>query len=599
MVNMKLIPRVVKVFLSIYIDYTSFYLFFISRVILVFMTQDDTLKMMKMGKNVFLTGPAGSGKTHVLKMYINYLNKNGVNVAVTASTGIAATHLGGMTIHSWTGLGIKDNLTEYDLELMEEKQYLWKRFKKTSVLIIDEVSMISSNMLTMIDRVCRHMKRNSEPFGGMQIILSGDFFQLPPIMRRQQDSQYSQEYLDSEDSSAQHFAFSSPSWEDADIHICYLDSQYRQTDSVLLEILTEMRTGEISKKSKKHLQKRMVSTQDPNITRLYTHNLNVDSFNEKCLMSIKGEEKKYTMFSKGKPSLVDALKRGCLAPETLIIRVGSKVMFVKNNPVQGYVNGTTGEVTGFNKNSSPIVKTSTGKIYTAEPQTWMIEEDGKVLAEISQIPLRLAWAITVHKSQGMTLDKAYVDLSKAFEKGQGYVAISRLQKLEGLFLLGINDEAFCAHPNIVERDIHFQNISDSYTEMFGKMTNDEVEKYIHDFIKKHGESKNKKSSEPQKTTFEITKDCLKSKLTIDEIVDERELSKDTVIGHIEKLLSEGMIEYHDLEYLRPKSKSEREKFEEIISSFKKQMDNNLKPVFLDLNKKYDYDYLKFVRLFVD
>lgn len=563
------------------------------------MTQDEALNMMKMGKNVFLTGPAGSGKTHVLKMYIKYLHDHGINVAVTASTGIAATHLGGMTIHSWTGLGIKDNLTEYDLDAMEEKQYLWKRFKKTSVLIIDEISMISSNMLTMIDKVCRHMKRNSEPFGGMQIILSGDFFQLPPIMRRQQGSEYSQEYDEGEDISTQHFAFSSPSWEDADIHVCYLDGQYRQTDSALLDILTEMRTGEISKKSKKHLQKRMVTTQDPDVTRLYTHNLNVDSFNEKCLMSIKGQEKKYTMFSKGKPALVDALKRGCLAPETLVVRIGSKVMFVKNNPVQGYVNGTTGEVTGFNKNSSPIVKTASGKIYTAEPQTWMIDEDGKVLAEISQIPLRLAWAITVHKSQGMTLDKAYVDLSKAFEKGQGYVALSRLQNLDGLFLLGINDEAFSAHPHIIEKDIHFQNTSDSSREMFEKMTTSEVEKIVNEFRKKHGESKNKKSAETQKTTFEITKDCLKSKLKIEEIMDRRDLSKDTVIGHIEKLLSEGMIEYHDLEYLRPKSKSEREKFEEITASFKKQMDQNLKPVFLDLNKKYDYDYLKFVRLFVD
>src|SRR3989344_7877410 len=147
------------------------------------MTQKDALEILKIGCNCFITGAAGSGKTHLLNDYIKFLKQNGVEVGVTASTGIAATHMGGMTIHSWTGLGIKDNLTEYDLEELETKKYLQDRLKNTSVLIIDEISMLDHRRLDLVERIARHLKKNQMPFGGMQIILCGDFFQLPPIQK--------------------------------------------------------------------------------------------------------------------------------------------------------------------------------------------------------------------------------------------------------------------------------------------------------------------------------------------------------------------------------------------------------------------------------
>ena len=147
------------------------------------MLQSQALDILKMGKNVFLSGPAGSGKTHVLQDYINYLKSHAVDVAVTASTGIAATHLGGMTIHSWSGLGVRDVLTDYDIEDLMERQYLYKRFERTKVLIIDEVSMLHHFRLDLIEWICRQMKRNEKPFGGMQIVVCGDFFQLPPVTR--------------------------------------------------------------------------------------------------------------------------------------------------------------------------------------------------------------------------------------------------------------------------------------------------------------------------------------------------------------------------------------------------------------------------------
>ena len=188
------------------------------------MKQPQALKILKSGRNIYLTGAAGSGKTHVLNEYINYLRDRCVSVGVTASTGIAATHLGGVTIHSWSGIGIKDNISNQDIDYLVKKDYLRKRFNKTRVLVIDEVSMLHSRILDDVDRVCRAMKGNENPFGGMQVVLSGDFFQLPPIVRN---------------GSSVEFVNSSRVWKEMDIRVCYLEDQYRQEDNALREILKE------------------------------------------------------------------------------------------------------------------------------------------------------------------------------------------------------------------------------------------------------------------------------------------------------------------------------------------------------------------------
>ena len=145
------------------------------------MTQSEALAIMKMGKNVFLTGGAGAGKTFVLNQCIRHFQEHDVSLAITASTGIAATHIGGMTIHAWSGMGIKENLSDWDIDQLEEKKYLWDRYQKVKVLIIDEISMLSGTFLDSLNRLCQAMKRNSEPFGGIQVILCGDLFQLPPV----------------------------------------------------------------------------------------------------------------------------------------------------------------------------------------------------------------------------------------------------------------------------------------------------------------------------------------------------------------------------------------------------------------------------------
>src|SRR3989344_4439261 len=365
------------------------------------MLQFEALDILKMGKNVFLTGAAGSGKTHVLNNYIEYLKSHAVDVAVTASTGIAATHLGGQTVHSWSGLGVRDILTDRDIDDMMQKQYLYRRYEKTKVLVIDEISMLHHFRLDLIDWICRQMKHTDRPFGGMQIIVCGDFFKLPPVSRGQVEQN--------------EFAYKAEVWTRAKFTVCYLSEQYRQNDQGYLSILNEIRRNRVTDKTVSLLRSRLnIENEGGESTRLYTHNIDVDVVNKRHLGLIQSETKTFEMSWKGSPGLAATLKKSCLSPEILELKIGARVMFTKNNIDGGYVNGTLGVVSEFDSYGDPVIRTRSGKKFNATPQSWKIEEEGKVKAEITQLPLRLAWAITVHKSQGMSLDAMEVDLSKSF-----------------------------------------------------------------------------------------------------------------------------------------------------------------------------------------
>lgn len=458
------------------------------------MTQKEALQILKTGKNVFLTGAAGSGKTFVLSEYIDFLKEHNIETAVTASTGIAATHLKGVTIHSWSGIGIRDNLTDYDLDYLEQKAYLWKRFEKTKVLIIDEISMLSASTLDSVDRVAKAFKRNDLPFGGLQVIFSGDFFQLPPIERKSFFQPEKDLFSESEseiEPSGIPFAFKSRAWYEADLNVCYLSEQFRQEDDSLVNLLSEIRDGNFSEKSFEMLQKRILPKNSEDVPELYTHNLNVDIFNSKKLQEIDAPEKVFEMETKGRANLVENLKRSCLVPEKLILKEGALVMFVKNNPLEGYVNGTVGEIIGF-EGKYPMVQTKGGQKFLAEPQRWAIEENEKTLAEIFQIPLKLAWAVTIHKSQGMTLNEAVIDLSKSFVEGQGYVALSRIKTLNGLFLKGLNRMATEVHGEVKEIDKKFREISQTLFEEISEIEEAKLIEKQKAFIEKFQNQKKKK-----------------------------------------------------------------------------------------------------------
>ncbi len=417
------------------------------------MTQQEALKILKSGHNVFLTGSAGSGKTFLLNEFINYLKSENILVGITASTGIAATHINGRTIHSWCGMGIEEKMNQ-QVRNSIAKSDLKQRLKKTDVLIIDEISMLSASRLDLVDNICKMVRKNEHPFGGLQVILSGDFFQLPPVARGDEDSR---------------FAFEADIWSRMNLKVCYLEEQHRHDDKKFLTLLNSLRNRrnlEISKKLlATRLNKEIKSKVKP--TKLYTHNFDVDVYNNLELSRLKNQSKYFEMRTQGLPSLVEKLKNGCLAPEVLELKIGAVVMFVKNNFKEGYVNGTVGVVIGFDDDSGwPLIETFKGDIIEAKREIWPIEDSGGVLALISQVPLRLAWAITVHKSQGLSLDCAEIDLSRTFEYGMGYVALSRVRSLSGLKLLGLNDLALEVNQKMIIFDEELKSQSEVDLEEF-------------------------------------------------------------------------------------------------------------------------------------
>src|SRR3990167_3211894 len=355
------------------------------------MQQDDAFNLLKMGKNIFLTGAAGSGKTYLLNKYINYLKDNNVGVAVTASTGIAATHLQGTTIHSWSGIGVKDAITAKDLEKCLTTKRIKRNYKKTKVLIIDEISMLHQYQLDMVDSIARYILGGDKVFGGIQIILCGDFFQLPPVSSGGLIEQTQ-------------FAFEASAWKNGDFHVCYLHEQHRQGNDPLLVVLNDIRSGTAGEHTKVHLRTRYKKEPQgtTKATKLYSRNINVDAINERELASIHGQEKIFTMATEGFSALIEGLKKTCLVSGELKLKIGAEVMFIKNDMAGRYVNGTRSVVIGFEKSNEawPIVKTYENKIIVAYPDEWKYEDNGIVRASIRQVPLRLAWAITIHKSQG-------------------------------------------------------------------------------------------------------------------------------------------------------------------------------------------------------
>lgn len=419
------------------------------------MDQSLALEIMLAGESVLLTGPAGSGKTHTLTEFIRLARRAGKHVSVSATTGLAATHLSGNTIHSWSGIGIHDALPRSFFDNLPKGRR--DTIVKSDVLVIDEISMLHDYRLDMVDTVTRVVRSKDKPFGGLQVILCGDFFQLPPVTRSGQEPSS--------------FVVRSSSFRDLDPVVCYLDDQHRQDDDEYLEILQAIRAGDVRKRHVAMIMERQGAVLDHDeITELHTTNADVDTINIQRLRNLPGKAHTFSATTTGSKNYVETLKRSCLALDELVLKEGALVMCIKNSLDKRYVNGSLGTVIDFEDSTGyPIVKLLNERITTIAPEAWELRDGDIKRAGLEQIPLRLAWAITVHKSQGMTLDAATIDLRRTFVPGMGYVALSRVRNRESLNIIGINRLAFQVSEDALEIDTTLRAKSQRDEQRFGSL----------------------------------------------------------------------------------------------------------------------------------
>jgi len=409
--------------------------------------QQDAYDTIMSGKSCFITGPGGTGKSFLLqRVERDFKAKTGRKVAITAMTGCAALLLGpfAKTLHSWAGVGLARGTVEELVAAILLKKKSKATWKSTSCLVLDEVSMLTPELLEKLDQIGREVRGHpSSPFGGMQVVFVGDFFQLPPVVKGTGSS----------------FAFESPLWRSIVKKTIELKTIVRQKDPVFQKILNEARVGALSKESYEVLLTRKTKAWrklEIKPTMLFTKNTDVNYINENSLAKLESEEHVFevkTIRVKRIPEdveqmLIDKLDKDASYERALTLKIGAQVMLVTNlDPEIGLVNGSRGVVTDFAPDGSPLVKFLHCSL-PIRPHKWEADGNDSGLAR-EQIPLKLAYAITIHKAQGATLDCALVDVGPAtFEYGQAYVALSRARSLDALYIHDIDPGAFRAHPTV-------------------------------------------------------------------------------------------------------------------------------------------------------
>lgn len=395
----------------------------------------DALDAIRAGENVFITGQAGTGKSFLL----NQLRREFRHMVVTASTGAAAVNVGGTTVHSFAGMGICNKPAETVVMFMNEMRQTL--INSTELLAIDEISMISARTLDYFNRVLQLVRGNEEPFGGIQVICIGDFLQLPPVQQRGKPEEG--------------FAFESEAWEMAEFHPIILEKIYRQDDPKFMEVLGRARIGAMLPDDVETITMTDFSIQPENeaVIQLFAKNQPAIQYNQAKLNQLKGSPVQFLASDTGKEHHIKTLDKNCLAPKELYLKPGARVMLVINYDFKrGLINGSMGIVQEINKPMQlvTILFDNDELLTIGRCVCGQMEEKGRLLAEREQIPLRLAWAISIHKSQGMTLSNVHVDMMGVFEFGQAYVALSRAKDLKGLKVMNLFIEDVKAHPKAVE-----------------------------------------------------------------------------------------------------------------------------------------------------
>jgi ATP-dependent DNA helicase PIF1 len=379
------------------------------------------------GRNCFLTGMAGTGKSTLLREFIVMCPRR---VDVTAPTGVAALNVGGMTIHRFCGMLLgpqpgQSNEDYFEILRRDGRRSVlagFNRVRRCETLVIDEISMLPGRHFAFVDYLFRQLRGRDEPFGGAQLIATGDFLQLPPV-RIGETEPYD-------------WAFLSPAWEAAEFKTILLETVRRQDEAAFVRALARFRVGDVWGESARLLQSRVKNFPPADLTRLYTHNVQVDKWNDFQLGGLPADESVLEAEQAGPETQREFLAKNLLTPATLRLKPGALVSFTvnKNVPEQSkplFVNGQLGTVREI-RSGLVAVELQNGEMVHVEPFTWRYDAQDPDSGSFTQFPLRLAWAMTIHKSQGLTLDAAYLDIRAAREPGQAYVAVSRVRSLAGL-----------------------------------------------------------------------------------------------------------------------------------------------------------------------
>ncbi|KAF4898404.1 ATP-dependent DNA helicase PIF1 [Colletotrichum fructicola] len=442
------------------------------------------------GQSVFFTGPAGTGKSVLMRSIITELKKKWARdperLAVTASTGLAACNIGGQTLHSFSGIGLGKEDVQTLVKKIRRNPKAKNRWLRTKTLIMDEVSMVDGELFDKLSQIGRTIRNNGKPWGGIQLVVTGDFFQLPPVP-------------DGDKSRDAKFAFEAATWNTAIDHTIGLTQVFRQRDPVFANMLNEMRLGRISEQTVqafRKLTRPIVSDDGLEVTELFPTRWEVENSNQARLRNLPGKPHRYDASDGGDANVRDKLLQNMMAPKTIELKVGAQVMLIKNMD-DTLVNGSLGKVVKFMSEGSfeswtmpeygsdvdvdsedkakkkikafsreveeatsgttefPVVEFAavdgTTRTILCVPEDWKVETPtGEVQASRSQLPLILAWALSIHKAQGQTLERVKVDLGKVFEKGQAYVALSRATCQDGLQVLRFQKDKVMAHPRVIQ-----------------------------------------------------------------------------------------------------------------------------------------------------
>ena len=514
----------------------------------------------KTDMSLFLTGKAGTGKTTFLREVVHYTKKKCI---VLAPTGIAAVNAGAMTIHSFFQFGLGPFVQgviepKSDFRINKSKLELIRHLQ---LLIIDEVSMVRADLMDHIDVELRRIRRNSKPFGGVQLLMIGDLQQLPPIAHGGEDELLRQYYKTL-------YFFSSAALKSMKYSCIELKNVYRQTDRHFIDILNHARDCTLTSQDISDLNARYVPGFSPKpedgYIRLMTHNRQVDYVNETEMEKL--DSKPYTFVAAVTGTFPE---ESYPTANSLTLKKGAQVMFIKNDPERRFINGTLGEVKSIDKNSIAVRLAESGTIIDVEPMEWQniryqFDEESKEISSkqigrFKQYPLKAAWAITVHKSQGLTFDKAIIDVHAAFSPGQAYVALSRCRTLDGLVLSSpvsasvfMRDNAVDAYMNYISRPVEELAFSSCYEyfEYEKKPEPEEVAPAEKVKVNKEKPKKVKKEELRDDTgkklnTFEYSYWLYNQGNTVEQIAEKRKLNPVTIEGHLARYVASGDIDVHE------------------------------------------------------